>query len=91
MYDDNIVELLKLACKVCKDKYDENGMHGGKIEFEGSPENMTNFIMYNKMHPVVIADMVDQFVVSSTMGGILDRVAYPALREEIIKEILPLL
>ena len=70
--------------------YDENGMHGGKIEFEGSPENIANFIMYNKMHPVVITDMVDQFVVSSTIGGFLDRVAYPALREEIIKEILPL-
>ncbi|MBQ3418808.1 MAG: DUF4316 domain-containing protein [Erysipelotrichaceae bacterium] len=70
--------------------YDENEMHGGKIEFEGSPENMANFIMYNKIHPVVITDMVDQFVASSTMGGFLDRVAYPALREEIIKEILPL-
>ena len=34
--------------------------------------------------------MVDQFVVSSIMGGFLDRVAYPALREEIIKEIFPL-
>lgn len=40
--------------------YDDNGMHGGKIEFKGSPENMANFIMYNKMHPTVITDMVDQ-------------------------------
>lgn len=39
--------------------YDEQGMHGGKIEFEGSPENMAHFIMYNRMHPVVITDMVD--------------------------------
>ncbi|WP_243125890.1 MULTISPECIES: antirestriction protein ArdA [unclassified Eubacterium (in: firmicutes)] len=70
--------------------YDDNGMHGGKIEFEGTPENMAHFIMHNKMHPVVITDMVDQFIVSSTMGGFLDRVAYPALREEIIKEILPI-
>ena len=70
--------------------YDDNGMHGGKIPFEGTPENMAHFIMHNKMHPVVITDMMDQFIVSSTMGGFLDRVAYPALREEILKEILPI-
>ncbi len=51
---------------------------------------MAHFIMHNKMHPIVITDMVDQFIVSSTMGGFLDRVAYPVLREEIIKEILPI-
>lgn len=68
--------------------YDDNGMHGGKIEFEGTPENMAHFIMHNKTHPVVITDMVDQFIVSSTMGGFLDCVAYPALRDEILKEIL---
>ena len=70
--------------------YDENGMHGARNEFEGSPENMANFIMFNKDHTVVMTDDIDQFVVSSTHGGFLDRVAYPALREEIIKEILPL-
>lgn len=70
--------------------FDENGKHGDKIPFEGTPENMANFIMYNKDHATVITDMLDQFVVSSTAGGFLDRVAYPALREEILKDILPL-
>lgn len=70
--------------------YDSNGMHRGKIEFDGTPENMTNFIMYNKNNAVVITDAMDQFVVSSTQGGFLDRVAYPALREEILEKILPL-
>ena len=70
--------------------YDEQGMHGGKIVFEGSPENMAHFIIYNKEHPVVITDDMDQFVVSSTKGGLLDRVSYPALRDEILKAILPL-
>ena len=70
--------------------YDDDGMHGDKIVFEGTPENMANFIMFNYMYPVVITDDVDNFVVSSTKGGFLDRVAYPALREEILKEILPL-
>ena len=70
--------------------YEDNGMHGDKIPFEGTPENMANFIMYNKEHATVITDTLDQFVVSSTVGGFLDRVAYPALREEILKEILPL-
>ena len=70
--------------------YDSNGMHGDKIEFDGTPENIANFIMYNKNNVVVITDTMDQFVVSSTKGGFLDRIAYPALREEILKEILPL-
>lgn len=70
--------------------YDERGRHGDKFEFEGSPKNMAHFIMYNWAHPVVITDMVDQFIVSSVMGGFLDRVSSPELREELIKEIYPL-
>ncbi len=72
------------------DDYDDNGMHGGKIEFEGMSENMAHFIMHNKMHPVVITDMMDKFIVSSTMRGYLDHVAHTALRDEILKEILPI-
>lgn len=70
--------------------FDENGKHGEKIAFEGTPENIANFIMSHQMNATVITDALDQFVVSSTVGGFLDRVAYPALREEILKEILPL-
>ena len=70
--------------------YDSNGMHGDKIEFDGTPENLANFIMCNKNNAVVITDTMDQFIVSSTQGGFLDRVAYPALREEILEKILPL-
>lgn len=70
--------------------YDENGMHGEKIIFEGSPENIANFIMWNRTSPTVITDDLDQFVVSSTAGGFIDRVAYPALRDEILEKIIPL-
>ena len=59
-------------------------------QFEGTPCNMANFIMFHKDSSVVINDEDDNFVVSSTVGGFLDRVSYPALREELIKEILPL-
>ena len=70
--------------------FDENGKHDGRIECEGTPENMANFIMHNKDHATVITDMPDQFIVSSTVGGFLDRVASPALREDILKEIRPI-
>lgn len=65
-------------------------MHGDKAKFDGTLENLANFIMYNKNNAVVITGAMDQFVVSSTQGGFLDRVAYPALREEILEKILPL-
>lgn len=92
---DEIKKMHELDAQSVADKvygyvYDDNGMHGGKIEFEGTPENMAHFIMFNKAHPTVITDMMDQFLVSSTMSGFLDRVANPELRKEIIKEILPL-
>ena len=70
--------------------YDNDGTHGDGIVFDGTPENMANFIMTNKDSQVVITDLNDNFVVSSTEGGFLDRVSYPALREEILQEILPL-
>ena len=92
---DEIKKMHELDAQSVADKvygyvYDDNGMHGGKLEFEGTPENMAHFIMFNKAHPTVITDMMDQFLVSSTMSGFLDRVANPELRKEIIKEILPL-
>lgn len=69
---------------------DCDGNYCESAVFEGTPKNIANFIMYNSDNIVYIRDHSDNFVVSSTRGGFLDRVAYPALREEIIKEILPL-
>lgn len=70
--------------------YNADGENVERYLFEGTPKNMAHFIMWNAGHKVVITDIVDNFVVSSMQGGFLDRVSYPALREEIIKEILPI-
>ena len=70
--------------------YDANGYHGPKVEFEGTPKNMANFIMFHMKDAVVITDEIDQFIVSSTQGGFLDRVYSPEMRDQILKEILPL-
>lgn len=70
--------------------YDSNGTHGDCLKFEGNPENIANFIMFNMMNPCIVTDELDQFIVSSTVGGFLDRVSSPMLREEILEKILPL-
>lgn len=70
--------------------YNEDGFHNGYQLFEEGAENIANFIMYNNMHPVVITDELDNFIVSSTAGGFLDRVVSPELRAKIIEKILPL-
>ena len=70
--------------------YNSDGSHEEKYVFEGTPNGIANFIMYHKHNATVITDPLDQFIVSSTVGGFLDKVSYPALREEILKEILPI-
>lgn len=59
------------------------------VRFENTAENIANFIMSNKMYPTTIYDN-DQFIVASTVGGFLDTVTSPELREEVIREIIPL-
>ena len=70
--------------------FNENGYHNGKMAFEGSPENMANFIMYNQDNETVITDVLDQFLISSMRGGFLGRVSSPELRGEVLGAILPL-
>ena len=70
--------------------YDNNGMHNGKIVFKGTVENIANFIMFNSNSPVVVTDTLDQFIVSSTVGGFLDRVSDPDFRNDLLKAIMPL-
>ena len=93
--DPELIKTLLLLKEESMDKlrgyvYDNQGMHGDYQEFDDNPKNIANFIMFHRSNPVVITDDWDNFVVSSTAGGFLDRVASPKLREEIIKEILPL-
>ena len=70
--------------------YDSDGRYDRKHYFDDTPENIANFIMYNWMNSVVITDMVDNFMVSSSAGGFLDRVASPELREKILEKIMPI-
>lgn len=86
-YDDN--EMKNVVYGYIYDSED-NAMHTEAIVFEGTYKNMANFIMYNQHNPVVITDDLDNLIVSSTMGGYLDRVSDPETRQSILEEILPL-
>ena len=70
--------------------YESNGILDKRIRFEGSIENIANFIFYNRDKYVVITDEMDRFLVSSTTGGFLDKVSSYALREKILEKLLPL-
>ena len=70
--------------------YDANGMHGEPDLIEGSSENIANYIMTHKESPTVITTQEDEFVISSTVGGFLDRANSPSTRDEVLQEILPL-
>lgn len=70
--------------------YDKNGMHGAPLYIEDTPEAIANFIWFNHDNVCFITTLEDMFIASSTEGGFLDRVASPALRDEILIEILPL-
>lgn len=70
--------------------YDDNGYHHGKQPFEGTPENIANFIMYNRDHDTVVTDVLDCFVVSSMRGGFLDRVCDMDLRDTLAETMYPM-
>ena len=67
-----------------------NGYHDGKQPFEGTPENIANFIMYNQDHYTIVTDRWDLFLVSSMPGGFLDRVRDMDLRDDILEHLLPM-
>ena len=54
--------------------YDDNGEYDTIYSFEGSPENISNFILTHSSNRVVMTDIGDNFVLSSSVGGFLDRV-----------------
>jgi len=54
--------------------YDENGEYDTIYSFEGSPENISNFILTHNLNRIVMTDIGDTFVLSSSIGGFLDRV-----------------
>lgn len=69
--------------------YDTNGKHNGKIAIIADYDNYASFIMKYQMNACVITDILDQFIVSSTIGGFLDRCESPLVRDKMIKAILP--
>ena len=54
--------------------YDDNGEYDTVYCFEGSPENISNFILTHSLNRVVMTNIGDSFVLSSSVGGFLDRV-----------------
>ena len=70
--------------------YDNKGYHNGKQPFEGTPDNIANFIMYNRDHDTVVTDVLDRFVVSSMRGGFLDRVCDMDLRDTLAETMYPM-
>jgi len=54
--------------------YDEHGEYDTIYSFEGSPENISNFILTHSLNRIVMTDIGDTFVLSSSVGGFLDRV-----------------
>ncbi len=53
--------------------YDSTSTYDKTYIFDDTPENIASFIVQHMFHKCVITDIGDNFIVSSTVGGFIDR------------------
>lgn len=53
--------------------FDANGFYDNKYYFENTPENISDFILNNQFSNTTITDVADNLIVTSMMGGFIDR------------------
>ena len=70
--------------------FNYDGTHEDKIVFEGTPKNIASFIYNNRNYPVIVTDAMDRLIVSSSIGGYIDRIGDVSIRDELLKEIMKL-
>lgn len=67
----------------------ENGRYSDSHWFEGTPENIANFIMRYPENDLIITDWMDQMVCTTSMS-FLDRVPDQKLCEQIKEHLIPM-
>ena len=82
---------LNNSLSLCAHMYDSTGNESPLVWIEGTAKNVANFIMHNQSKNITITTTDGEFVVSSTVGGVVNRVADHDIQHELFKEMIPLM